>query len=113
MIRAQRHLLAPTPAQDQLLRRTCGVARKAWNWAVAIAREAIQTGQPWPSSAALQKRWNAVKAVEFPYVSEVTKLGPEQAFRALDKARTAWRERRSPPATTWSRSPVPLPPSPP
>ena len=63
--------------------------------AVAIAREALRAGTPWPSSATLQRRWNAVKVAEFPYVSEVTKLGPEQAFRALDKARNAWREKRS------------------
>jgi len=83
--------LQPTAAQEDYFRRACGTARFAYNWALAEwrkmyeARKADPT-QPAPSEALLRKRLNSIKATDFPWMAEVTKVAPQQAIKNLGTA---------------------------
>lgn len=91
MIRAHRIALKPTKAQQELLARGCGVARFAYNWALAEwkrqheARKADPT-LPAPSAFALQKQLNAIKDAEFPWMREVAFTATKNAIANLGTA---------------------------
>jgi len=75
----------PTPAQEASFRRTCGVARFAYNWALAEWQREYAAGRK-PSEAALRKRLNGLKDADFPWMREVTKNAPQQAIKNLGRA---------------------------
>jgi len=95
MIRSQKILLKPNNEQLKLLRGSSGLARFAWNWAVAICQRhyAIYGKRGYkykrPSAFTLINRWNKIKVRRFPWVSSYSKLIPEQSFRKFDKAMKA------------------------
>ena len=82
---AHRVRLDPTPAQQEYFRRACGVARFAYNWALAEWQRQYAAGQK-PSEAALRKQLNALKDTRFPWMREVTKNAPQQAVKNLGRA---------------------------
>jgi putative transposase len=83
--KAHRIRLNPTPEQERAFLRAAGVARFAWNWALAEYRRLKHEGQ--------KADWNRIKKdfraridAEFPFVHEVTKCAPEEAIGDLRRA---------------------------
>lgn len=85
MILAHRIRLVPTREQETHFLRSCGVARFAYNWALAEWRRQYELGEK-PSEIALRKALNALKAEQFPWMREVTKNAPQQAIKNLGRA---------------------------
>jgi len=71
--------------QDAALVRACGVARFAYNWALARWNEVYREGGK-PSGYSLKREWNTVKRVQFPWVYDSPKNANEQAFGDLQQA---------------------------
>jgi Helix-turn-helix domain len=82
MLIGHRVRLAPTLEQESLMRQACGVARFAYNWALAQWREQYQAGGQ-PSEIALRKQLNAIKAEHFPWMALVTKNARQQGIKNL------------------------------
>lgn len=80
MLRVHKIRLDPNRAQAIYFAKACGVARHAYNWALATWREQYEAGQK-PNEAALRKLYNQIKPVEFPWALEVTKCAPQQAIK--------------------------------
>lgn len=80
MHRVHKIKLDPTREQAIYFARACGVARFAFNWALAAWKEEYEAGGK-PNEAALRKRLNAVKAEQFPWMAEVTKTAPQNAIK--------------------------------
>lgn len=85
MHRVHKIKLDPTTAQAAYFARACGTARFAYNWALAEWKREYEAGGR-PSEGSLRKRLNAIKAVEFPWMAEVTKAAPQQAIKNLGAA---------------------------
>jgi putative transposase len=81
---AHRVRLDPTPAQQEYFRRACGVARFAYNWALAEWQRQYAAGQK-PTEAALRKQLNALKD-KLPWMRAVTKNAPQQGVKNLGRA---------------------------
>lgn len=84
--RAHKIRLNPTPAQEQYFRQAAGNARFAWNWAVALLREARNAGVNLPLVGDLKTVFNWIKREQFPFIMDTTKCAPEQAFADLKHA---------------------------
>jgi putative transposase len=87
VILAQRIRLEPTGAQEACFVSACGVARFAYNWALAEWRRQYAAGEK-PSQIALRKPLNALKQQRFPWMRKVTKTAPQQAIKNLGRAYT-------------------------
>lgn len=85
MKRAHVIRLNPTPEQEVSFRKACGVARHAYNWALARWKEARAEGKR-VKMKDLKREYNRIKREQFPWVYEVTKCAPEQAFVDLGQA---------------------------
>lgn len=86
---AYKYELKPNNKQAGLLLKHCGVARFAWNWALARRIELYKTreGKDRFTNAINQHReLNALKKSEFPWMYEVSKCAPQEALRDLDRA---------------------------
>src|SRR5438874_13675797 len=77
--------LHPTPEQEVYFRKACGVARHAYNWALARWKEYRVQGK-WANTRDLKTEYNRIKGEQFPWCYEVTKCAPEQAFANLGQA---------------------------
>lgn len=77
--------LDPTVAQTIYFAKACGTARVAWNWGLAEWQRQYKAGEK-PSEAALRRKLNAVKALDYPWMAEVTKCAPQQAIKNLGAA---------------------------
>jgi putative transposase len=77
--------LNTTPEQEVYFRKACGVARHAYNWALARWKEARAKGERVKIND-LKRQYNQIKGEQFPWVYEVTKCAPEQAFADLGQA---------------------------
>jgi putative transposase len=86
--------LNATPEQDIYFRKACGVARHAFNWALARWKEARAEGKR-VKMKDLKAQYNKIKGEQFPWCYEVTKCAPEQAFSDLGQAfANYWRMKR-------------------
>ncbi|NNN00089.1 MAG: transposase [Candidatus Eremiobacteraeota bacterium] len=85
MMLAHRVRLVPTAAQEAYFARACGVARFAYNWALAEWQRQYVAGKK-PSQGVLRKVFNALKDANFPWMREVTKNAPQQAIKNLGRA---------------------------
>jgi putative transposase len=85
MLRAHKIRIFPNREQETSLKKACGCARKAWNWALSRWEEAYKAGGK-PSAYSLKKELNAIKEEQFPWMYESTKTAPEQAILNLGKA---------------------------
>jgi len=86
--------LNTTPEQEVYFRKACGVARHAYNWALARWKEARAEGKR-VKMKDLKAEYNQIKGEQFPWCYEVTKCAPEQAFADLGRAFTNyWRMKR-------------------
>ncbi len=86
--------LNPTSEQELYFRKACGVARHAYNWALARWKEARAEGKR-VKIKDLKAEYNRIKGEQFLWVYEVTKCAPEQAFSDLNRAfANYWRMKR-------------------
>ena len=91
MILAHKIALDPNDVQEAYFRKAAGIARFAYNWALAEwqrqyeAWKADPTGSK-PSDPALRKQLNAIKGDQFPWMLEVTKNAPQMAIMQLGQA---------------------------
>jgi putative transposase len=85
MNRAHVIRLNPTPEQEVYFRKACGVARHAYNWALARWKDYRAEGK-WAKMKDLKVEYNRIKGEQFPWCYEVTKCAPEQEFRHLGQA---------------------------
>jgi len=87
------HLIALDPNDVQLtyFYKACGVARFAYNWALAEWQKQYEEhkkdpSQKKPSETALRRLLNSIKREQFPWMLEVTKNAPQMAIIQLGKA---------------------------
>jgi putative transposase len=85
MNRAHVIRLNPTPEQAVYFRKACGVARHAYNWALARWKDERAAGK-WANTRDLKAEYNKIKGEQFPWCYEVTKCAPEQEFNHLGQA---------------------------
>ena len=85
MILAHRIQLEPNNKQSTYFAKACGVARFAYNWALAEWKKLYDSGEK-VSEGLLRKQLNAIKRDEFPWMLEVTKCAPQEAIRDLGEA---------------------------
>lgn len=95
MLRTHKIRLDPNQAQASYLARACGVARFAWNWALAewqrqYAAHLADPTQPKPNQLALRRQLNSIKREQFPWMLEVTKCAPQEALINLGAAYQNW-----------------------
>lgn len=88
---AHRIALDPNNRQATYFTKAAGVARFAYNWALARWNEQYKAWQkdstlPKPSERALRRELNAIKREKFPWMLEVTKCAPQQAIKNLGVA---------------------------
>jgi putative transposase len=74
-----------TDEQETLLRKSCGVARFTYNWALAQWTSLYKSGEK-PTAFKLKKQFNSIRKQEFPWTYEVSKCASEQSFTNLGKA---------------------------
>ena len=91
MLIAHRIALDLNNVQATYLARAAGVARFAYNWALAQWKQQYEACQldaslPKPSQAALRRQLNAIKREQFPWMLEVTKNAPQMAIIQLGDA---------------------------
>ncbi len=86
--------LNPTKEQEAYFRKACGVARHAYNWALARWKQARAEGKR-VKMRELKAEYNRIKHEQFPWCSEVTKCAPEQEFANLGQAfENYWRMKK-------------------
>lgn len=84
--RGYRTELDPTKAQRILFHKCAGVARFAYNYALARKQEAYQQGERMPSAIDVQKELTARKHTDLPWLREVSKWVVQNALRHADAA---------------------------
>ena len=93
MIKAHKIKLYPTKSQEELLRKSCGVARHSYNWCLAKWGELYSKGEK-PSAYSLIKLQNKIKRTEFPFYLEVNKCAPQYACHNVESAfKKMWEEK--------------------
>ena len=85
MILAHKIQLNPNNVQRTYFTKACGVARFAYNWALAQWNERYKAGEA-VSESGLRKQLNAIKRETFPWMLEVTKCAPQLAIMDLGEA---------------------------
>ncbi len=85
MILAHKIALEPNNVQATSLARAAGVARFAYNWALAEWKRQYEAGGK-PNEAALRRQLNAIKRERFPWMLDVTKCAPQMAIMQLGEA---------------------------
>ena len=88
MLVAHRISARPEQVQATHLARVAGVARFAYNWALAewqrqYAAHKAEAALPAPSQLSLRRQLNAIKREQFPWMLEVTKNAPQMAIIQL------------------------------
>ena len=94
MILSHKIRIYPNREQEQFLKKSCGVARFAYNWGLAEWQKRYENGEK-PNHLKLKKQFNGIKQVEFPFVCEVSKCCSETAFANLGKAYKNFFDRRA------------------
>jgi transposase, IS605 orfB family len=104
VIRGQIIELNPNNKQATYFKKACGVARFAYNWALAEWQKQYQEDKAYresceqsgltinesqlnlPNQGKLRKQLNAIKREQFPFMMEVTKCAPQIAIQQLGDA---------------------------
>ncbi|HET6275608.1 MAG TPA: RNA-guided endonuclease TnpB family protein [Candidatus Cybelea sp.] len=94
MTLAHRIRLVPSADQEAYFRKACGVARFAYNWALAEWQRQHAASKH-PNEIAMRRSLNAVKHEQFPWMREVTKNAPQQAIKNLGRAYANFFAKRS------------------
>lgn len=77
--------LYPTKAQEISLRKSCGVARFAYNWALNKWSEDYKNGIKW-TAYGLIKYLNSIKRIEFVWMQETSKTCSQYAIHNVHSA---------------------------
>jgi len=85
MLLAHKIELKPNNKQVTYFAKACGVARKAYNWALDEWQKEYAAGSK-PTEAALRRKLNSIKREQFPWMLEVTKNAPQMAIIQLGQA---------------------------
>jgi putative transposase len=85
MLRAHRIELNPNNKQATYFAKASGVARFAYNWALAEWKKRYEAGEK-PNQIMLRRELNAIKREQFPWMLEVTKNAPQMAIIQLGDA---------------------------
>ncbi len=85
MIISHKIRIYPNKEQEVFLKKSCGVARFAYNWGLAEWQKQYKNGEK-PNCLKLKKQFNGIKKDEFPFVCEVSKCCAETALLNLGKA---------------------------
>ena len=85
MILAHKIQLDPNNKQRTYFAKACGIARFAYNWALAEWKRRHEAGEK-VSEEKLRRELNAIKREQFPWMMEVTKCAPQLAIMDLGKA---------------------------
>lgn len=80
MILAHKIALRPNKAQSQMLKKACGVARFAYNWALARWNDYYKADLKININQ-IDKDFNKCKKTLFPWVYEVTKSAGQNAIK--------------------------------
>ena len=94
MILSHKIRIYPNHEQEQFLKKSCGVARFAYNWGLEEWQNQYKNGGK-PNRFKLDKQFNSIKKKEFPFVCEVSKCCSQIAFANLGKAYKNFFERRA------------------
>jgi len=91
MLRAHLIALDPNNSQGTYFAKACGVARFAYNWALAEWQKQFEEHKKdptkaKPTEAALRRLLNSIKREQFPWMLEVTKNAPQMAIIQLGQA---------------------------
>ena len=91
MLIAHKIALDPNNVQKTYLAKSAGVARFAYNWALAEWKRQYEAHKanpalPKPNEMALRRQLNAIKREQFPWMLEVTKCAPQMAIMQLGQA---------------------------
>lgn len=91
MVKAHVIKLNPTKSQLTLLVKSCGVARFAYNWALAKWQEDYKN-EIKQNSNSLLKELTKIKREQFPWMMEVSKTCPQYAIHNVEKAyKSMWK----------------------
>ena len=93
MLRAHKIALDPNLAQRRYFARASGVARFAYNWALAEWQAQYRAGGK-PSEVSLRRQLNALKREQFPWMFDVTKCAVQEAIIDLGTAFRGFFEKR-------------------
>ena len=85
MILSHKIRIYPNREQERFLKKSCGVARFAYNWGLAEWQNQYKNGEK-PNYLKLKKQFNGIKRADFPFTCEVSKCCTETAFANLGKA---------------------------
>src|SRR5580692_9876761 len=85
MLRAHKIELKANNKQKTYFAKACGVARKAYNWALDEWQKEYAAGGK-PTETALRRKLNSIKREKFPWMLEVTKNAPQMAIIQLGQA---------------------------
>lgn len=85
MIISHKIRIYPNKEQEVFLKKSCGVARFAYNWGLAEWQNQYKNGEK-PNYLKLKKQFNGIKRTDFPFTCEVSKCCTETAFANLGKA---------------------------
>jgi len=85
MIKSHKIKLSPTKTQEDLLIKSCGVARFAYNWALNKWQNDYKIGVK-QSAYSLVKYLNSIKKADFPWMKDVCKSSPQHAIHNLETA---------------------------
>ena len=94
MILSHKIRIYPNREQEQFLKKSCGVARFAYNWGLAEWQNQYKNGEK-PNYLKLKKQFNGIKRADFPFTCEVSKCCTETAFANLGKAYKNFFNRRA------------------
>lgn len=93
MIKAHKIKLNHTKSQDIFFRKSCGVSRFSYNWALAKWKELYESGEI-TSAYSLIKLQNSIKRRDYPWMLEVGKCAPQYAIHNLESAfKKMWKEK--------------------
>ena len=94
MIISHKIRIYPNKEQEVFLKKSCGVARFAYNWGLAEWQTQYKNGGKL-NRFKLDKLFNSVKKQEFPFVCEVSKCCTQTAFANLGRAYKNFFDRRA------------------
>ena len=94
MIISHKIRIYPNKEQEVFLKKSCGVARFAYNWGLAEWQTQYKNGGKL-NRFKLDKLFNSVKKQEFPFVCEVSKCSTQTAFANLGRAYKNFFDRRA------------------
>ena len=84
-ILAHKIRLYPNKKQETLFKKSCGVARFAYNWALDQREKQYKAGGK-PTKGGIAKQLNSIKGTEFPWMYDVSKTVPQYALENLEIA---------------------------